>query len=93
MFKRKYFYCIFTLQEAIFLASYSAGRQKWQCEQRKRHIYGVNVDERKEGEEEEEARSIVIFVCCCCAANSVRRGAAFRGASEEDAGLLHAGKV
>jgi hypothetical protein len=67
MYKKKYFYGIFTLQEAIFLASYSGGRQKWQCEQRKRHIYGVNGDERKEGEEEEEeARSIVIFVCCCC---------------------------
>ncbi len=65
MHTKKYFYGIFTLQEAIFLASYSGGRQKWQCEQRKRHIYGVNGDERK-GEEEEEARSIVIFVCCCC---------------------------
>jgi hypothetical protein len=64
MYKKKYFYGSFTLQEAIFLASHSGGRQKWQCEQRKRHIYGVNGDERKE--EEEEARSIVIFARCCC---------------------------
>ncbi len=65
MYKKKYFYGIFTLQEAIFLASYSGGREKWQWEQKKRHIYGVNGDERKI-EEEEEARSFVIFACCCC---------------------------
>jgi hypothetical protein len=67
MYRKKYFYSIFTIQEAIFLASYSGGRQKWQCEQKKRHIYGVNGDERKEEEEEEEeARSFVISACCCC---------------------------
>ncbi len=67
MYKNKYFYGIFTVQEAIFLASYSGGREKRQCEQRKRHIYGVNGDERKEDEEEEEeARSSVISACCCC---------------------------
>jgi hypothetical protein len=60
MYKKKYLYGIFTLQEAIFLASYSGGRQKWQCEQRKPHIYGVNGDERKEGEEEEEEEEKIL---------------------------------